>query len=283
MNEDQNISISRPAAVNMALDAIKLSSKTTEKPKYPSEVIGLPSEGCFYSELSPLSKGTVEVKYMTAKEEDILTSQNLIKKGVVLEKLLESLILTPGVKIDELLIGDKNALYVAARRLAYGDSYGPLDIQCPKCGHGNKCTVDLSSVKNKEQDFSTYQRGLNQFEFILPISKKRIKFKLLSHQDEQSIESEISSVNKALKNGTSPEVTTRLKKTIVSIDGSEERSVINKFVDTELSSRDSLALRNYAKEITPDVDMHFDFVCTECSHGERVGIPLAVSFFWPNS
>lgn len=281
MNDDQNISITRTTHPT-TVDSIKLSSKS-EKTKYPSEVIGIPSEGYFYPESSPLSKGLVDVKYMTAREEDILTSQNLIKKGVVLEKLLESLIVTPGVKIDELLIGDKNALYVASRRLAYGDSYGPLEINCPKCGKENKCTVDLSTVKNKEYDFTTCTRGVNLFEFVLPASKKTVKFKLLTHKDEQVIEAEIAGFAKITKNGTSPEVTTRLKRMIVSIDGTEDRQTVNKFVENELLSRDSLALRNYVKSLTPDVDMAFDFVCDECNHGERVGIPLAVSFFWPNS
>lgn len=282
MNDDQNISITRPTS-HASSDSVKLSTKTTEKTKYPSEPIGIPSDGYFYPENSPASKGLIDIKYMTAREEDILTSQNLIKKGVVLEKLLESLIVTPGVKIDDLLIGDKNALYVAARRLAYGNSYGPLEINCPKCDKENKCTVDLSTVKNKEYDFSRYTRGLNLFEFILPTSKKTVKFKLLVHRDEQAIESEIASFVKITKNGTSPEVTTRLKRMIVSVDGIEDRQSINKFVDHDFLSKDSLSLRNYVKELTPDVDMAFDFTCTECNHEERVGIPLAVSFFWPTS
>jgi hypothetical protein len=280
-NTDQTISIKRPVSTND--NSVKIVQKTVEKPKYPAEVIGLPSDGYFYSQSTPLHQGTVEIKYMTAKEEDILTSQNLIKKGVVLEKLLESLIVSPGVKVDDLLIGDKNALFIAARRLAYGDSYGPLEIKCPKCGKENKCTVDLSIIKNKEFDFSKYEKGVNQFEFLLPISKKVITYKLLNHRDEQSIEQEISSVNKALKNGTSPEVTTRLKKLIVAIDGNDDRQAIIKFVDTELLSRDSLALRNQVKDHTPDIDMAFDFTCTDCAHEERVGVPMEVSFFWPNA
>lgn len=280
-NIDQTISIKRPVPNNEG--AVKLTPKQPEKQKYPSELIGLPSEGHFYASTSPLHQGSVEIKYMTAREEDILTSQNLIKKGVVLEKLLESLILSPGVKVDELLIGDKNALFIAARRLAYGDSYGPLELKCPKCGKDNKCTVDLSLIKNKEFDFSKYERGTNQFEFKLPTCKKVVKFKLLTHKDEQAIEQEIAGVNKITKSGTSPEITTRLKRTIISIDGDEDRQAITKFVDTELLSRDSLTFRNHVKEITPDIDMAFDFTCVECSYEERVGVPMEVSFFWPHT
>jgi len=288
MNEDQDqtISITRPPqapSVNVP-DAVRLTStKQAEKPKYPSEVIGLPSEGYFYKENNPLNSGVVDVKYMTAKEEDILTSQNLIKKGVVLEKLLESLIVTPGVKIDDLLIGDKNALFIASRRLAYGDSYGPLEIKCPKCGKENNCTVDLSKVNNKEFDFEKYERGVNIFEFVLPASKVTLKYKLLTHRDESAIEQEITALNKINKSGASSEITTRLKKMIVSVDGNEDRQVVNKFVDQQLLSKDSLAFRSYVKENTPDIDLNFDFECEDCQHNERMGIPLSVSFFWPDS
>jgi hypothetical protein len=288
--ENDTINITRPqkdTTVNVP-EAVKLASrpqnnKSAEKPKYPSEPIGLPSEGYFYNSNSPLSNGLVDIKYMTAKEEDILTSQNLIKKGVVLEKLLESLIVTDGVKIDELLIGDKNALFIASRRLAYGDSYGPLEVKCPKCGKENRCTVDLSKVNNKEFDFEKYERGTNLFEFVLPASKVTIKYKLLTHRDETSIDQELTALNKINKSGASSEITTRLKKMIVSIDGNEDRQTINKFVDQQLLSKDSLAFRSYVKENTPDIDLSFDFECEDCQHNERMGIPLSVSFFWPDT
>lgn len=287
--EEDTINITRPQKDTTVTvpESVRLSTKqqnrVVEKPKYPSESIGLPSEGYFYNSNSPLSTGLVDVKYMTAKEEDILTSQNLIKKGVVLEKLLESLIVTDGVKIDELLVGDKNALFIASRRLAYGDSYGPLEIKCPKCGKENNCTVDLSKVNNKEFDFEKYERGVNLFEFVLPASKVTLKYKLLTHRDENAIEQELTALNKINKSGASPEVTTRLKKMIVSVDGNEDRQIVNKFVDQQLLSKDSLAFRNYVKENTPDIDLSFDFECNDCSHSERMGIPLSVSFFWPDA
>ena len=287
--EEDTINITRPQTDTTVTvpESVRLSTKqqnkVVEKPKYPSESIGLPSEGYFYNSNSPLSTGLVDVKYMTAKEEDILTSQNLIKKGVVLEKLLESLIVTDGVKIDELLVGDKNALFIASRRLAYGDSYGPLEIKCPKCGKENNCTVDLSKVNNKEFDFEKYERGVNLFEFVLPASKVTLKYKLLTHRDENAIEQELTALNKINKSGASPEVTTRLKKMIVSVDGNEDRQIVNKFVDQQLLSKDSLAFRSYVKENTPDIDLSFDFECNDCSHSERMGIPLSVSFFWPDA
>lgn len=261
------------------------SSQTQPKKEttYPTELIDLPSEGHFYSEDNPLSCGHVEMKLMTAKEEDILMNQNYIKKGIVLDKLLEGLIIDKNVKLNEILLTDKNALYIAARRLAYGDSYGPVQIKCNKCNENNQLTINLAEIKYKELDLSKFQKGENRFEFVLPYSKKTVTFKLLTHFDEQQIDGEIKTSQKILKATSSNELTTRLKHIITSVDGNEDAAYIRKFVDTELTSRDSLALRNYIKETSPEVDSTFNFVCEHCSNEERMGIPITVSFFWPNS
>jgi len=269
-----------PNAVRAALNNSHIS---TEKVKYPSEPIGLPSEGYFYDEANPLSSGTVDIKYMTAREEDILTSQNLLRKGVVLERLLEALIITPGVKLNDILIGDKNALFVAARRLAYGDSYGPVEITCRACAEENKKTIDLSTIKNKEFDFSKYTRGQNNFEYVLPHSNRKVTYKILTHKDEAEIDKELEGLNKMIKTGISPEITTRLKKVITSLDGNSDKAVINKFVDVELTARDSIVFRQYIKDNSPNVDMGFEFICDSCNHKELREIPLTVQFFWPNS
>lgn len=256
---------------------------STQSPKYPTEKIDLPSKGYFYQSNSPLSSGAVELKMMTAKEEDILTSQNLIKKGVVLDKLLESLIVTPNVSVSDLLICDKNALFVAARRLAYGDNYGPLQIKCPQCAEESKETINLSLLTDKDVDFSGFEKGQNVFEFELPFSKKLIRFRLLTSKDEDEIDVEVKSVSKFLKSGGSAEVTTRLKKLIISIDGDSDRSKINKFVDTELLSRDSSALRTFVRKVAPELDLSFNFTCPNCAHEERMDVPMTVQFFWPES
>jgi len=291
-NQEQAVNIPRqapkpsvPSGVNMP-EAVRIAYNQTDAPvkqKYPSEIISLPSQGYFYDEKNPLSKGTVDIKYMTAREEDILTSQNLIKKGVVLSRLLESLIVTPGVRLDDLLIGDKNALFIAARRLAYGDNYGPVEVICKSCGVTNKRQIDLSIVENKDFDFSKYTKGTNLFEYVLPYSKKTIQFKLLTHKDENNIEAELEHLAKMGKGTAAPEVTTRLKHMIVSVDGNDDRSFVNKFVDNEFPARDSLAFRTYVRDNTPNVDMGFNFVCDSCSHEERMDIPMGVSFFWPSA
>jgi len=250
---------------------------------YPTEVIELPSQGHFYPLEHPLSSGKLELKMMTAKEEDILMSQNLIKKGIVLDKLLETLIVDKNIKLDDLLLVDKNAILVAARRLAYGDGYGPVEVTCPKCREKNQVTFNLGEIKNEEFDFDKYTRGENSFEFVLPYSKKTIQYKILTHKDEQQIENELKANNKILKGSSSNEVTARLRSMIISVDGNSDRNYVKKYVETEMVSRDALALRQYIKKNTPDVDLNFNFICGDCSHEERLGVPLTVQFFWPDT
>ena len=140
-----------------------------EKRKFPTEVVDLPSKGLLYPKDHPCSGGTIEIKYMTAKEEDILTSANLIKQGVVVEKLLESLIIDKSIKIDDLLIGDKNSILIASRILAYGKEY---DVEID----GRKIEVDLTTLKDIPLDESIVSNGVNEFEFELPATKRKLTF-----------------------------------------------------------------------------------------------------------
>jgi len=258
------------------------TKSSNNTPTYPAETVSLPSKGYFYEETTPLSKGSVEMKMMTAREEDILTNENYIKKGIVLDKLLESLIVTPGINVSDLLMIDKNALFIAARRLAYGDNYGPVKIECKKCNFENKTNIDLSQLVEKEIDFSNFERGVNEFEFEFPFSKRKITFKLITSGDEEIIDRDLKSINKIKKN-SSAEVTTRLKRLITSIDGKKDLAAVNKFVDNELLSKDSMALRGYIKTVAPELDLGFNFVCENCNHEERMDVPMTVQFFWPES
>ena len=160
--------------------------------KFPSEVIDLPSEGKLYSKDSLLREGKLEIKYMTAKEEDILTSQNLIKKGLVIEKLLDSLILTKGVKSEDLVIGDKNAVTVASRILAYGPEY-TCEIINPNTGEKLTHTFNIADCP-----FIKLPKDVdgNNFEFELPVSKQKITFKLLTGKDERMIGEELDKIRK---------------------------------------------------------------------------------------
>ena len=249
------------------------SYKMENKQIFPTEEVTLPSKGLIYPKDNPLSKGVLEMKYMTAKEEDILTNQSYIKNGTVIDKLLKSLIITP-IDYNDIIVGDKNAIMIAARVLGYGKDY-TFDLD------GEEHTVDLTEVKDKElKENDLLFKGQNEFEFTLPTTKKTITFKILTHGDERKIENEIKGIKKIKKN-ESPEQSTRLKHMILSVDGDTERKNIREFVDTQLLARDARALRNYIKEIQPDVDLVFN-IETEVEEKE-VRIPIGITFFWPDS
>ena len=243
--------------------------------KFPTEVIDLPSGGNLYSEGSPLRDGKIELKYMTAKEEDILTSQNLIKKGVVIDMLLNSLIATPGVDINDLLLGDKNAVMIASRILAYGPDY-IVQITDPDTGNRKEHTFDLSQLEFKElPEDLVFDK--NEFDFKLPVMKNVVKFKLLTGSDEKQINDDLKALSKI---GTDRELTTRMKATVISIDGNEDRSLINNFVDNMLS-RDALAFRKQLRMLQPDIEVKQE-ITTEEGNTVEVAIPMTVGFFWPS-
>ncbi len=251
-----------------------------ESNNVPTEVIQLPSKGRFYPEGHPLRSGTIEMKYMTAKEEDILASQNLIKQGVVIDKLLQSLIVTR-INYNDLLTVDKNAVFIAARILAYGPEY-TVEIACPNCGEKSKHTIDLQQFSEKAIDWSNFVEGEINHKFILPVSKNELTLKMLTHGDERKIEEAAKVYKKAAKTlGIDRELSTRLKQVIVAVDGNEDRAHINKFVDN-MFSRDSLALRNHLKQVTPDIDTTFNYECPACGHEmPNMQLPIDVGFFWP--
>ena len=265
----------------LAADFTFSAAPQTEDIKYdfPTEVIDLPSKGWFYPEGHPLSSGKIEMKYMTAKEEDILSSANLIKQGVVIDKLLQSLIVTK-VNYDDILLADKNAIFIAARILAYGPDY-EVEITCPNCGTKSKHHIDLTSFEEKDVDFTHLPKNKNRFPFTLPASKKSIEVGLLTHGDEKRIAEEVKKNSKFTKLiGVDTELSTRLKFLIKSVEGNEDQTAINKFVDNMLS-RDSLALRNFLKDITPDIDTTFEFACPSCDYvQEKMAMPITVGFFW---
>jgi hypothetical protein len=240
-----------------------------EEFKLPTETVELPSKGLLYPEGSELAKGTVEIKYMTAKEEDILTNQSYIKNGTVLDKLLKSVIVSK-ITFEDLLIGDKNAIMVAARILGYGSEYS-FDYL------GESHTVDLSQIENKPLKEELFVSRVNEFTFTLPKSKNTVTFKLLTHKDEQDINRELEGLKKINKD-SSPELSTRLKYIITSVEGNREKKDIRNFVDNYLLAQDSRALREYIKTIQPDVDLSF----FPSEGSDRVSIPIGISFFWPD-
>lgn len=253
------------------------------KTNFPTEIVPLPSRGLLYPEDHPLANGTIEMKYMTAREEDILTSQNLIKQGVVLDKLFESLIVTP-IRYDDLYVGDKNAIMVAARVLGYGKDY-TVEVDDPFApGNKQTVTIDLTQIENKEVNYSLFESRKNEFDFTLPQSKRVVTFRLLTHGIEQEIKAELKALSKSIaRGGVDKELTTRLKHIIVAVDGESGRATINRFVDDELFAADSRAMRMYIKEISPDLDMKFVFTSEQTGERKEIDIPMDVSFFWPGT
>jgi len=246
---------------------------------FPTEVLSLPSQGLLYPEDSPLRSGTIDVKYMTAKEEDILTSTNLIEQGVVITKLLESVIANPKVKLEDMLIGDKNALLVGTRVLGYGKDYEVM-ITDPDTNERVEFVVDLTKLKEREVDTKLYLEG-NNFEFELPNSKVVLGFKLLTQQDEKEIEETLKDYEKVEKlTGVSYNLTTRLKHLIQSVDGKTDQKTIDNFVDNEFLALDTRAFRKYQDTITPDIELKFDYT-SQTGNLHKIDVPLGINFFWP--
>lgn len=249
--------------------------------KTPTEVIDLPSQGKVYPEGHPLSKGTIEIKYMTAREEDILASQNLIKKGVVLDKLFESVVVEKGVSVDDIFLGDKNAILLATRILGYGADYN-VSVTDPFTGEEQQVNINLAQLKTKDVDFSKLN-SKNEYEFTLPKGKLSIKFKLLTHKDEIAINADIQGMKRlGGKNAVDSDVTTRLRHMIVEVDGNRDKSIINQFISNSMLAQDSRELRKYVRNLTPDMDFKFEFVSELTGEAEALDIPFGVEFFYPS-
>ena len=241
--------------------------------KIPTEQVTLPSKGLLYPKESPLAKGEIEMKYMTAKEEDILTNANYLKNGTVIDKLLQALIVTD-INYNDLLVGDKNAILIAARILGYGKDYSVTY-------NGIETVVDLTQLGEKTVDYSLFKAGSNEFTFTLPKSGNTITFKLLTHGDEQKIDAEIKGLQKVNPN-SSTDLTTRMKYIITSINGDRDQKSIRDFIDTFLLAPDARSLRQYYNQISPDIDMKY-IPSNEDYVGEGVEIPISFNFFWPDA
>ena len=182
---------------------------------------------------------------------------------------------------NQLLIGDKNAIMIAARILGYGADY-TFKMLNPSSGEEEEVTVDLTTIEDKFIDDSLVEKGKNEFHFTLPASKKPVTFKLLTHGDDKKIDSELKGLKKMHK-GNVPELSTRVKHTILSIDGDYEKKSIRKFVDEELLARDARDLRNHIRDIQPDIDLKFDFEGEDGYEEDDVSLPINANFFWPDA
>lgn len=245
----------------------------------PTQQVPLPSKGAVYPDDSPLNGApALEIRAMTAREEDILTSRALIKNGTVITKLLESCLIDQSINVRDMLAGDRNAIMVGVRITGYGQGYA-VDTECGECDHKQETEFDLARLPVKPLSIEPVSPGTNEFEFVLPLSAKRVRFKFLTGADEEDIS---KAADRMKRKGFINEslVTTRLQYSILSIDGVTDRAAITNAV-RRMPAQDSAALRKYINTNEPGVDMTQEVECTSCGVIEDVAMPLGATFFWP--
>ena len=249
----------------------------------PTDHVELPSQGKCYPAHHPLhNKETIEINYMTAKEEDILTSRSLLKKGLAIERLIDSLITDKSINGRDLIVGDRNAILIAARAAAYGNDYD-TKVTCPNCGTVSKYNFDLneSTVYNGDKwgdlDIELTAEGL--YKTTLPITQFEVEFRILNGKDEMDLVK--SNQKKQKQNAPESNISDQIKLFIVSVNGYTEAKVINHVVP-KLPARDSIFLRNAYKACAPDVKISTDFTCPACEFEQELEVPFGADFFWPN-
>jgi hypothetical protein len=247
----------------------------------PIESVPLPSLGIIYPQEGPLhGKETINIRAMTAREEDILTSRAYIKNGTVLSKLIHSCLVNKNINPDDLISGDRNALLVSLRITGYGADYD-IEVDCPACDVKNKSTFDLSNLKIKRLKVDPVVEGENLFEVQLPVTKKNVRVKFLTGHDER----EMMIINERKKKSglkTDSSITDRLIRSIVSVENISDKNKIGIFV-RNLPARDSLSLRRFLDRHEPGVDMKDWMTCTSCHEESEVTLPMGASFFWPDT
>jgi len=247
----------------------------------PVDIVPLPSCGRAYPLEFPLHNvDSVEIRAMTAREEDILTSRALLKKGTVISELIKSCLVNKAVDPKDLLVGDRNAVMVAIRVTGYGPDYD-VELECGECGSKASKTFNLGELSIRRLGIDPVAEGMNLFEYKLPMTKKVVRFRFLTGRDEEEILA-TSEKQKKLGLGNDSSVTTNLLYSIVSIDGIDDRAKIAGFVRNMLA-RDSLALRNYIKNNEPGIIMRQEVTCPSCGNSEEAAMPLSTNFFWPDS
>jgi hypothetical protein len=250
----------------------------------PVEVVPLPSQGKVYPQASSLHrKELVEIKAMTAREEDILTSRAYLKNGTVITKLIQSCLTDRSINVLNMLSGDRNAILVAIRITGYGSTYGG-SVNCPTCDHSWEHQFELAELPLKNLTIEPVSPGENLFELTLPKSGATVQFKFLTGRDEEEITVTAERRKKKLKSQEDNIVTARLMYQIVSVNNRTERGLIAKFVQ-HMPAADSLAMRGYIKEHEPGIEMSSEVICQnpDCGELAEVDVPLDVNFFWPNS
>ena len=244
----------------------------------PTEFVPIPTKGKFYPPDHPLHNvEQVEMRYMSAKETDILTSKSLLKKGIAIDRMIESLVVDKNIKANEIFTGDKNALVVAARISGFGENYD-AHVICEECGHKSEQSYDLSTLQTKEtpEDIEFSEHGT--FYITLPKTGVVAECCLLTGKDEAELLRRAEKRNKM--NLTDTTMTDQYKMIIVSLNGVTERSKVEEFVDV-MPAMDASHLRKEYDRARPDVDMSCEFECQNCGAENDVNIPFSTNFFWP--
>ena len=247
----------------------------------PTEFVELPSEGKYYPEGHPLCGETsIEIKQMTAKEEDILTSRTLLKKGVALDRVLASVIVDKSIDPDSLLVGDRNAIIIATRVSGYGNNYS-TKVTCPACGEAQEYAFDLNNAdfySGGDNTLGVVDNNDGSFDVVLPKTGVTASFRLLTGYDEKSLMSgsEMDKKQKVERN-----VTRQLSSMLVAANGDTSAQAINYLVDN-LPSIDSRHLRLAYRQTAPNIDLTQDFECSACGHEQDMEVPLSADFFWPD-
>lgn len=279
-NQDSSAEVPPPATTGA-------SSTTNDSPfdfVVPTEFVELPSGGDFYPEGHALyGVDTIEIRHMTAKDEDILTSRTLLRKGVALDRMIKNLMVDKRLNIEDMLVGDKNAIIVAARKSGYGDEYA-TKVNCPSCGTTNHSTFDLAEVTTTDANFyetlPAVERNGNNFVITLPKTNAEVTVRLLTGRDEQQQTRQTRMAKKAGMNGEEPGLTTQFKRFVVSVNGNSSPRDIAYFID-HMPAMDSRFLRTVYKSVTPNVDMTQFFECDTCGYATEMEVPFTADFFWP--
>jgi hypothetical protein len=272
----------KSAAKKESLEAQKAPMGSVLDFVTPTEFVDLPSQGKFYPEDHPFhNKDTIEIRYMTAKDEDILTNKTLLRKGIALEKLLENILSNSDVDPGTLLIGDRNAIIVAARTTGYGPIYD-TSVSCPSCQANIRHKFNLANAKinngNIEGNNNITKTDEGTFIVKLPLTKVNAEVRLLTGEDELELSKNAKQDNNSIFENV---YTSQLQRIIVSLNEEDDRNIINRFVEL-MPAHDSRHLRNAHAEATPNIDLTQDFVCSNCGHEQEMEVPFTVDFFWPN-
>jgi hypothetical protein len=270
-------------AANVAGPGIRTSNVMRDDFNYevPVESVPLPSHGVVYDTDGPLyGQETIDIRAMTAKDEDILTSKALIKKGTVITMLIKNCLVDKAIDVDSMLVGDRNAVMTALRITGYGAEYN-VEVDCPACSERSKQEFSLTDLPIKRLSIDPVAQGANLFEFKLPMTNKKVRFKFLTGTDEAEI---TVAMERRKKHGMQADslVTSRLQHSITAIDGINDRNKINQFIQ-HMPARDSLALRRHIDRAEPGIDMKSWMTCPHCLEHSEVRLPMGASFFWPDT